>query len=224
MPPLLYSYRRCPYAMRARMALLWAGIPFDVFEIELRNKAAGLIQASSKATVPVLVSDTGTVLDQSWDIVCWALTHPRAADGCAEAWARSQNAANAALLTRNDGDFKSLIDRYKYPERSGAVNPQDRAACMADARHRAMCDVLLPLEQRLGRHPFLGGTAACATDIGLFPFVRQFAAVDRLWFDAQPLPHLQTWIANWAASALFAQTMFKPLSNQRQPFPVMPKA
>ena len=113
--PLLYTYRRCPYAMRARMALLVAGRAFEAHEIVLRDKPAALLAASPKGTVPVLCLDDGRVIDESWAIMAWALAG-EAAPGW---WAQAQSAENLALLAANDGPFKQHLDRYKYPERHG---------------------------------------------------------------------------------------------------------
>ncbi|MES2880126.1 MAG: glutathione S-transferase [Pseudomonadota bacterium] len=194
--PLLFTYRRCPYAMRARMALLVAGITFDRFEIVLRDKPAALLALSPKATVPVLQLPDGRVLEESWDIVRWAL----AAQDPQGWWSRAQSAGNLALLACNDGEFKHHLDRYKYPER---YNEPDRNA----HRDKAMAALLWPLESRLQNDAYLGGPAPCATDIAVFPFVRQFAAVEPGWFAQQPLPALQAWLARWLASPLFAACM-----------------
>jgi len=116
--PLLYTYRRCPYAMRARLALLVARRPFEAFEILLRDKPAALLALSPKGTVPVLRLSDGQVLEQSWDIMRWALS----ADP--EGWlSLGQTARNLDLLARNDGPFKQQLDRYKYPQRHGLSDP-----------------------------------------------------------------------------------------------------
>jgi len=205
MPPLLYTYRRCPYAMRARMALLQAGRRFRACEIVLRDKPAELLALSPKGTVPVLVLPGGEVLEQSWDIMRWAWCGEGGhAPGPDEDgwWARAQTPENLALVERNDGAFKRLLDRHKYPERFTAEG--DAAAC-TEALHTC----LLPLEARLQAEAWLGGLTPCATDLALFPFVRQFAAVDPAWFAAQALPALQAWLAHWLASPLFTACMVK---------------
>ena len=206
--PLLYTYRRCPYAMRARMALLQAGVAFDAQEISLRDKPAALLAVSPKATVPVLVLGDGRVLEQSLDIIRWALAE-RDADGW---WQRAQTPGNLDLVTRNDGPFKQLLDRYKYPERfEGAAPAIDRA--------QAMACLLDPLEQRLVAAPCLGGSQPCAADIAIFPFVRQFRAVDGAWFDAQPgLQATRQWLHGWLESAQFAACMKKLPTGTRVPF------
>lgn len=206
--PLLFTYRRCPYAMRARMALLLAGIAFDGFEIVLRDKPAALLALSVKATVPLLQLPEGQVLEESWAIVQWAL----ASQDPHGWWSRSQSAENLDLLARNDGPFKLHLDRYKYPER---YSEPDRKG----HREQALATLLLPLEIRLRLKPYLGGVAPCATDIALFPFVRQFAAVEPNWFLEQPLPALQSWLKNWLASPLFEACMVKLPSQTMTAFP-----
>lgn len=204
--PLLYTYRRCPYAMRARMALLQAGRTFQACEIVLRDKPAEMLALSPKGTVPVLVLANGQVIDESWEVMRWAWggedgTDP---DGW---WARAQTPDNLALLQRNDGAFKRLLDRHKYPERFTAEGTP--ATVRATASTEALHTHLLPLDTRLQAQPQLGGATPCATDLALFPFVRQFAAVDATWFAAQPLPALQDWLAGWLGSPLFAACMAK---------------
>ncbi len=204
--PLLYTYRRCPYAMRARMALLQAGVAFDAHEIVLRDKPAELLTLSPKGTVPVLRLPDGTVLEQSLDIVRWAFTSTSDMDGW---WARAQSADNLALLATCDGPFKHHLDRTKYPERFGEI------ADVKTQHHEQAVQVLLqPLDARLQHSPQLGGATPCATDIALFPFVRQFAAVEPTWFDALPLPALQGWLRGWLAHDLFTRAMAKLEANR----------
>ena len=200
--PLLYTYRRCPYAMRARMALLQAGVDYEPFEIVLRDKPAQMLAVSPKGTVPVLVLPDGAVLEQSLDIVRWAFAQTGDAEGW---WARAQTLENLALQAACDGPFKHHLDRTKYPERF--ADAQDR-----DHHRQQAVDVLLgALEQRLAAAPQLGGEIPCAADIGIFPFVRQFAATDPAWWSAQPLPAVQAWLAAWLLHPLFERAMRKPL-------------
>lgn len=211
--PLLYTYRRCPYAMRARMALLIAGVPFDAHEIELRHKPPALLAASPKGTVPVLVLPDGRVLEQSWDIVEWALTQPDAKGDAHDWWLNACTPDLQALLQRNDSDFKHHLDRYKYPERHGQVSPEDKPAVQQAHRQQALDVFLVPLEARLRDVPFVGGQTPCAIDIGIFPFVRQFAAVDAVWFEGLPLPRVRAWLQGWTGSALFDACMRKLVAN-----------
>lgn len=197
--PLLFTYRRCPYAMRARMALLQARIDFDPHEIVLRAKPAAMMELSPKGTVPVLVLPDGSVLDESLDIMRWALC----ASDSAAWWTRSQSGAGRAFIQLNDGPFKVLLDRYKYPERSPSNEDP------AFHRDAAVSCMLTPLDQLLAGQQFLAGDEPCAADLAVFPFVRQFRGVDEAWFDAQALPHAQRWLMAWLQSDLFQRCMKK---------------
>jgi len=210
--PLLYSYRRCPFAMRARMAMLQASRDFQAFEIILRDKPAALLALSPKGTVPVLQLPDGRVLDESWDIMEWALK-----SGDHESWWRlAQSTENLGLLQCNDGDFKQYLDRYKYPERyPEEVRSRDTL------RSQAVVTLLVPLEERLRSQPYLGGVFPCATDLAIFPFVRQFAAVEPQWFAEQKLPALQAWLATWLGSRLFAACMTKLPPQSVVAFPAL---
>lgn len=209
--PLLYTYRRCPYAMRARMALLHAGVAFDAFEIVLRDKPAGLLALSPKATVPVLRLPDGRVLEQSMDIVRWAFVETGDTAGW---WARAQSGVNLALMATCDGPFKHHLDRTKYPERFN-----EGTDSKAHHREQAVSVLLQPLDAQLHRTGHLGGHAPCAADIAIFPFVRQFAAVDPTGFRALPLPALQGWLDRWMTDPLFHTAMAKLPANRAQLFP-----
>lgn len=198
--PLLYTYRRCPYAMRARMALLQAGVDFVAFEIVLRDKPAQMLAVSPKGTVPVLVLPDGRVLEQSLDIVRWAFESTGDTQGW---WARAQTPDHLALQAACDGPFKHHLDRTKYPERFADAQGRERH------REQALTVLLQDLEARLRQAPQLGGHAPCATDMGIFPFVRQFAATELQWWAAQPLPAVQAWLAHWLAHPLFERAMRK---------------
>jgi glutathione S-transferase len=191
--PLLYSYRRCPYAMRARLALLASGTAFEPVEVSLRNKPAALLVASPKGTVPVLVLPHGAVIDESLDIMRWALAQHDPED-----WLGGDD---AALIAANDGAFKHHLDRYKYPERHESHVAEHRSACLT---------MLGEFEVRLARQDNLCRDQRSLADMAVLPFVRQFAAVDRAWFDAQNLPRLHGWLARHLASLLFAQAMARP--------------
>jgi len=198
--PRLYTFRRCPYAMRARMALLQAGRAFEAVEISLRDKPASLLALSPKATVPVLQLPDGRVIEESWDIMRWALAAPDEQGW----WARAQSPANLDLLQRNDGDFKHHLDRWKYPQRyaNETLTPDAH-------RDRALDAFLRPLEARLQSTPFLGGPAPCATDLAVLPFVRQFASVKPAWFATLDLPSVRSWLNGWLVSPLFIACMVK---------------
>ena len=197
--PLLYTYRRCPYAMRARMALLQAGVDFERFEVVLRDKPPAMLALSPKGTVPVLVFADGRVLEQSLDIMQWAFDTVEGSDPRGW-WTRSQTADNQSLIASNDGPFKQQLDQYKYANRF----PPGEGTRQRDA---ALAGQLKQLEQRLAKQHFLGGESACAADIAVFPFVRQFRAVDADWFDAQALPATHRWLQHWLSSPLFVRCM-----------------
>ena len=198
--PRLYTFRRCPYAMRARMALLQAGRAFEAVEVTLREKPASLRALSPKATVPVLHLPDGSVIEESWDIMRWALAEPDPQGW----WTRGQSANNRELVLRNDGDFKRHLDRWKYPQRgvSDGLPPQVH-------RDAAKAALLEPLQARLDHAPYLGGATPCATDLAVMPFVRQYAAVDPDWFAGQDLAAVQSWLRGWLASPLFIACMQK---------------
>lgn len=190
--PVLYSFRRCPYAMRARLALMVSGTACELREVKLSAKPAELARASPKATVPVLAFRDGQVIDESIDIMRWSL-----ARNDPEGWLMRDD---AALIAVNDGPFKHDLDRYKYPGRHGG----DPIA------HRENgAGFLRELETRLARDGQLCGSMRGFADMAIMPFVRQFAATDPGWFDEQPLPHLQAWLAGHLGSPLFAAIMLR---------------
>ena len=186
--------------MRARMALLQAGVIYQAQEVSLRDKPLAMLALSPKGTVPVLLLPTGEVLEQSKDIMRWAFQSTGDVDGW---WARAQSPDKQTLWALCDADFKHHLDRYKYPQRYSDAQGTEQ--------HRAQAvNVLLqPLEAQLKAQAQLGGDTACAADIGIVPFVRQFAAVEPAWFDALPLPALKAWLAGWLQSTLFEQAMVK---------------
>ncbi|WP_298467531.1 glutathione S-transferase [uncultured Erythrobacter sp.] len=198
--PILYSFRRCPYAMRARMALWSAGITVELREVKLADKPPELAEASPKATVPVLVLADGTVLEESIAIMRWALDQ-----NDPENWLDGDD---TALITRNDGPFKHSLDRYKYPTRYPDEAKGDEDTFRLDHRTHGLA-FLQDLDERLGSSAQLGGDHRALADVALFPFIRQFANTDRDWFDAQGLPHVQEWLEKHLASDLFKAIMPK---------------
>jgi glutathione S-transferase len=191
--PILYSFRRCPYAMRARLALLVSGTRCELREVKLSAKPDALIEASEKATVPVLVLPKGRVIDESIDIMRWAL-----AQHDPEGWLERDD---SDLITANDGPFKHHLDRYKYPHRY--------ENCDALEHRAAAMDYLQVLEDRLAGQSNLSGSTRGITDLAIMPFIRQFAATDREWFADQPIPLLAAWLAVHLASPLFEGVMDK---------------
>lgn len=196
--PILYSFRRCPYAIRARLALLQAGTPVALREVDLKHKPAELLACSAKGTVPVLDLGHGHVLSQSLDIMHWALEQHDP-----QGWlSTARDPALLGLMEANDGPFKRALDRYKYadrhPERPQAAYRDDALACLVE-----------PLEVRLQQAPFLGGAQPGLSDAAVFPFVRQFAAVEPMWWASAPWPATRRWLDHWQGSPLFATCMVK---------------
>ena len=190
--PVLYSFRRCPYAMRARLALAVSGLRCDLREVRLSDKPAAMLTASPKGSVPVLALADGTVIDESLDIMRWALTNRDP-----ENWLARDD---PALIAANDGAFKHDLDRYKYAERVGSDAMEHRTSALAFLRE---------IDVRLARAGQLCGSTRGLADAAIVPFVRQFAAVDRDWFGRQPLPNLKRWLAGHLDSDLFAAIMLR---------------
>lgn len=193
--PILYSYRRCPYAMRARMALYYSGIETEIREIVLKQKPAQMLALSPKGTVPVLVLEDGAVIDESLDIMRWALARHDP-----QGWLQDE-ALNAVLIAENDGSFKQALDRYKYAVRF----PEHPAEVYRAAGER----FLAALEIRLRQHANLLGDAPRLADVAIFPFVRQFAGVDPAWWETASYPALRAWLTGWTSSSLFEHVMRK---------------
>lgn len=196
--PVLYSFRRCPYAIRARLALLQAGVVVELREVDLQRKPAELLALSAAATVPVLDLGGGKELTQSLDIVRWALGQ-HDPDG----WlVRGDPARDTHLVALTDGPFKQWLDRTKYPERF----PEQRADAYRTLAGRCLME---PLEAALTSAACLGGNTPNWADASMFPFVRQFAAIDAARWAAAPWPATQSWLTNWQNSPLFAACMVK---------------
>ncbi|MGJ7545965.1 glutathione S-transferase [Variovorax sp. LT1R16] len=197
--PVLYSFRRCPYAMRARFALLASGTRCELREVVLRDKPAALLGASPKATVPVLVLPDGQVIDQSLDIMRWALARRDP-----QAWLQPPNEtleAMLVLIAHCDGAFKQQLDRYKYPDRFEGVDALQQRA------EGAL--FLQTLNARLAATSHLFGDRPTLADMAIAPFVRQFAQVDAAWFAAQPWPALAQWLADLTASETWREATQK---------------
>lgn len=190
--PILYSFRRCPYAMRARMALLTSGVSYEHREVLLRDKPAAMLAASPKGTVPVLVLADGSVIDESIDIMRWALEQSDPENWMAH--------TDAALVADYDGAFKHHLDRYKYWGRYGVDPVEHRAAGLA---------MLVELDARVADQAYLGGAMPGFSDVAIFPFVRQFAGVDPPWFEAHAPHRVREWLGALIASELFERAMVR---------------
>ena len=196
--PVLYSFRRCPYAMRGRMGIYGSGITVDYREIVLRNKPDHMVSISPKATVPVLQLADGTVIDESLDIMLWAL-----GQNDPHGWLSSDDMLlqMKAEIEEVDATFKRHLDHYKYPNKY----PDEDAL----ANREAALGRLQIWDQRLSDQAHLFADQVLLADIAIFPFVRQFANVDRDWFDAAAIPNVQRWLAYHLASDLFNAIMLK---------------
>ena len=195
--PLLYSFRRCPYAMRARLGILFAEQQVELREIILKNKPPQMLAISPKGTVPVLKLTDGKVIEESFDIMIWALAQK---DPQGLLAAEVLHEANA-LIDKNDNEFKHWLDRYKYADR----HPE-----MTQTEYRQRGEAFLQtLEELLTKSTYLLGDKVTIADIGIMPFVRQFAHVDRDVFYSLPYPNLQRWLKHWLEHPMFLQIMTK---------------
>ncbi|MEO8491496.1 glutathione S-transferase [Pseudomonas sp.] len=193
---LLYSFRRCPYAMRARLALSYSGVAVRIVEVSLRAKPAEMLALSPKGTVPVL-SVGGVVIEESLEIMQWALAQHDPED-----WLLQGDPAVLALIAENDQGFKYHLNRYKYAERY-PEQPMEA--------YRAEGEVFLQtLEGLLAQRDYLLAEHVSLADVALAPFVRQFAHVDREWFAGAPYLRLQAWLQRFLESPLFIAVMAKP--------------
>ncbi|AIL12979.1 hypothetical protein IM40_04820 [Candidatus Paracaedimonas acanthamoebae] len=185
--PVLYSFRRCPYAMRARLALYSAKVSHEHREVNLKNKPLEMLTISPKGTVPVMILENGDLLEESLDIMKWAFK------------VSSLSTEDILLIRENDTTFKQALDRYKYPGRyleKIGINYQEE------------CEYFLrKLENQLA--PFLNGNMLTLVDLAIFPFIRQFSMVNPDWFETQPYPHIQVWLNFFITNQLFKDVMQK---------------
>jgi glutathione S-transferase len=197
--PTLFTFRRCPYAIRARMAIAISNVAVNEIEVDLKDKPAQMLAISPKATVPVLALNDGRVIDESLDIMRWALQQ----NDPMNILSVSDDVAATIeqLIARNDGEFKALLDRYKYPERYlefSARHYRDQAE-----------DFLQLLDFKLTQHRYLAAEKPSLADLALLPFMRQFYMVDKQWFDTLPYGSLKKWLASWMRSDMFLAVMQK---------------
>jgi glutathione S-transferase len=198
-PIILYTFRRCPYAIRARLALHASGVEVEIREVTLRDKPASMLAASPKGSVPVLVLPDGCVVDESWEIMLWALRR-HDPDG----WLGKNGShvdAATPLVIENDTTFKYLLDRYKYAD----CYPEHTQIHYRSAAE----EFLLLLENRLRATRYLLGDTMSIADVAIFPFIRQFAEVDKYWFRQAPYASLQRWLKSFLDSERFAAVMNK---------------
>lgn len=195
--PILYSFRRCPYAMRARLALYVSGVSVELREITLRDKPSHLLEISPKGTIPVLLLPDGSVIDESLDIMHWALGRQDPDEWLDE----PHDGDHDNLIKRNDGPFKTALDRYKYPNR---YPDEDCTGMFENA-----ADILKDLNTRIKENGALTGKYSALADYAIFPFIRQFKNVDQDRFHTLNLKALDTWLERHLQSPLFNAIMEK---------------
>ena len=195
--PILYSFRRCPYAMRARMAIHISSQKCEIREVLLRDKPPSMLEYSSKGTVPVLVLQSGEVIDESLDVIDWALNL-----NDPDNWQRSKdNEKTKELIKINDGEFKHHLDRYKYSKRYDNEDPEF---------HRKKClSFIEKVNSELQNSKYIFDDAISYIDISLLPFIRQFRIADNEWFDELPYENVKSWLSNFLNSELLKSIMSK---------------
>lgn len=186
--------------MRARMALVYAGVKVVLREVDLRDKPALMLQVSAKATVPVLVLEKAKVLEESLDIMAWALAMADP-QGWLQRLDENQLQISQTIINENDNEFKQHLDHYKYIDRFPDLS-------MQEVRSRGEA-FLAMLDSRLQQSRYLVAERICYVDIAVFPFVRQFAHVDKTWFDATAYVYLQRWLQSLLDAKLFQRIMKK---------------
>ncbi|MCY4043938.1 MAG: glutathione S-transferase [Cellvibrionales bacterium] len=196
---ILYSFRRCPYAMRARLAILFSGLSVELREILLKDKPKAMLAASPKGTVPVLINGS-QVIDESLDIMFWALNQ-RDPEGVWQPLTDDEQCLAHQLITQCDNDFKPLLDGYKYALKEQS---KDKQACFEGATK-----ILIQWNALLTMHPYLLGRSPSLADLAIFPFIRQFRNVDISCFKALPIQALDHWLDRWLASDAFLSIMHK---------------
>ncbi|MGF1758671.1 glutathione S-transferase [Photobacterium sagamiensis] len=198
--PILYSLRRCPYCMRARVGLLLAKQPVMLRDMVMRNVPAEMLAASPKGTVPVLVLDNSSVIDESLDIMIWAL-NKHDPDNLLLSDQSNAFSAMLALINRNDNEFVESLEKYKVAARYHDI---------AEVYYREQCELFIyHLEQCLTEHDFFMGISPSLADYALLPFIRQFSRVDRKWYIQAPYPNLQRWLIAHYQNPLYSKAMTK---------------
>ena len=195
--PILYSFRRCPYAMRARMAIHISGQKCELREVLLRDKPPSMLEYSAKGTVPVLILQDGKVIDECLDVIDWALNLNDPDD-----WQRSKDTKKTKELIKiNDGEFKYHLDRYKYSKRYDNEDPEF---------HRKKClKFIESVNNELNNSKYIFDDNISYADIVVLPFIRQFRIADIEWFDSLPYDNLKKWLSSFLDSSLLHSIMKK---------------
>ena len=194
--PKLYTYRRCPYAIRSRLALYQAKIDYESIEISLKDKPSDFLELSPKGTVPVLVDNNGVVIEESLEIMFWALNKSDP-----ENWILNDNNLSQKLINENDFNFKKNLDKYKYADRFPEY-PKEY--------YRAQCEVFLNLlNEKLRSKSYLMAEEISLADVAIFPFIRQLSLVDEEWFLNSKYQELKKWLQGFEESQMFKDVMKK---------------
>ena len=194
--PRLYTYRRCPYAIRSRLALHQANIDYESIEISLKDKSSDFLALSSKGTVPVLVDIDGAVIEESLEIMLWALNQNDPAG-----WLLNDEHASLKLIDENDLNFKKNLDRYKYA---------DRFPEHSKKYYRSQCEIFLNLlNDKLQSNLYLMAERISLADVAIFPFIRQFSLVDEDWFLNSKCQELKKWLNDLTNTQMFQEVMKK---------------
>jgi glutathione S-transferase len=194
--PRLYTYRRCPYAIRSRLALYQAKIAYEPIEISLKYKPSEFLALSPKGTVPVLVDIDGAVIEESLEIMLWALNQHDP-----ECWLLDDENASRKLIDENDFNFKKNLDRYKYADRFPEHSKE---------YYRSECEIFLNLlNDKLQSNNYLMAERISLADAAIFPFVRQFSLVDEDWFLNSKYQELKKWLHNLINTKMFQEVMRK---------------
>lgn len=195
--PILYSLRHCPFAMRARLAIFRSKQAVELRDVKLKNKPDAMLTASAKGTVPILVVSSNQVIDESIDVMLWSLSKSDPANLLQGSASKLLNLL--AFIAVYDQEFKPCIDRYKAAKRYHETNVEE---C------REACEVYIQdLEQRLSEHDYIFGEYESIADIAIFPFIRQFAKVERQWYLQSAYPNLKRWLNRYLQSGMFNKVM-----------------
>ena len=201
--PILYSFRRCPYAMRARFALVYSGIKCELREVDLKNKPQELLEISPKGTVPVLLLPDNTIIEESMDIINYALKH-----NDPDQWLCKDLKLLDDIVTRMDNKFISVLRKYKYYSRHPE---QSKEYYLKQAEEQ----FIIWLEEKLRRSAYITGEKISNVDIVIFPFIRQFSLVDQEWFDNSKYNHIKQWLQSFINNPIYDIVMQKHLPWQR---------
>jgi len=192
--PVLYSFRRCPYAMRARMALILTSHTCELREILLTDKPDSMLEISPKGTVPVLQLE-GRIIDESMDIIKWAI---KSGSEKMHILSEDEEAMSNSLIQLFDSKFKYHLDRYKYSSRYQTLKEEHQEKCL---------EILNSLEQKISDQPWIFGKLVSLLDISILPFIRQCKIANPAWFKSQKFKRVISLLEHFESSKLFNKAM-----------------